>query len=136
MYSHEAERRQYLTYLHREADHESGKQHEIATSPLFSLAAKYAVEGDQGSSSSSNSSEDGSGSDQAHDHNILPQYGLLGHDIGEFACEPVLLNTHAPNSFFVCGSQGESRLLFAPAKYWLTWNLKSQEAGRVTQWPP
>ena len=120
MYSHEAERRQYLTYLHREADHESGKQHEIATSPLFSLAAKYAVEGIEESSSS----EDDSGSDQAHDHSVLPQYGLLGHNIGDFDFEPVLLNTHAPNSFFVCGSQGELRPIFASANTWA--NLKSQ----------
>lgn len=43
----------------------------------------------------------------------LPQYGLLGFDLDncddEGSPEPILLNTNAPSSVFLCGSQGSGK---------------------------
>jgi hypothetical protein len=44
---------------------------------------------------------------------ILPQYGLLGFDMGnrdsDGNAEPILLNTNEPSSVFLCGSQGSGK---------------------------
>jgi hypothetical protein len=43
----------------------------------------------------------------------LPQYGLLGFDLGNRDnsgnAEPILLNTNEPSSVFLCGSQGSGK---------------------------
>nr|POF04476.1 hypothetical protein CFP56_55957 [Quercus suber] len=76
----------------------SGREEEIRTTPLFSLDVKHRV-------------------DQLFRHapNVLPQYGLLGFHIGDDETdsigdkEPVMLNVNAPNSAFICGSQGSGK---------------------------
>nr|POE49002.1 putative di- and tripeptidase dug2 [Quercus suber] len=46
---------------------------------------------------------------------VLPQYGLLGFNTGDddAGCighqEPIMLNVNAPNSTFICGSQGSGK---------------------------
>jgi len=44
---------------------------------------------------------------------ILPQYGLLGFHVGKHDQityhEPLMLTVHAPNSAFICGSQGSGK---------------------------
>jgi hypothetical protein len=44
---------------------------------------------------------------------VLPQYGLLGFDLGNTDnagnAEPILLNTNEPSSVFLCGSQGSGK---------------------------
>ena len=44
---------------------------------------------------------------------LLPQYGSLGFNIGETDAnefkEPIIINVHAANSFFICGSQGSGK---------------------------
>lgn len=48
----------------------------------------------------------------AHDP-VLPQYSLLGFDLGTGGAgkesNSILLNTNAPSSFFLCGSQGSGK---------------------------
>lgn len=44
---------------------------------------------------------------------LFPQYGLLGFSIrendGTGHHEPIMFNMHAPNSVFICGSQGSGK---------------------------
>lgn len=102
----------------------SGRQEEIRTTPLFSLAVKHqldrnGLESGYSSGSPGVTPPSSSGSAQAPEdeaqsaEDILPQYGLLGFNIEQLDDnghpQPVLLNTNAPNSAFICGSQGSGK---------------------------
>ena len=88
------EKDKYLEYLGKDQSGNDRDQHELRTSPAFALNVKYDAEGSQIDS-------------------ILPQYGLLGFRVGEHDNvangEPIMLNTCAPNSTFICGSQGSGK---------------------------
>lgn len=117
-------KKRYLKLSTASAGSRSGLQEEIRTTPLFSLAVQYAVNdsttGNKSSDSDNgwagvSSDDESSGSDEEKEAvgnpTILPQYGLLGFNIGGDAdtieqWEPILMNIDAPNSAFVCGSQG------------------------------
>lgn len=79
----------------------NGREEEVRTTPLFSLAVKHIVAG------SNIKVED---EDEGERRDILPQYGLLGFHIGNHEHvserEPLYVNVDAPNSMFLCGSQG------------------------------
>lgn len=97
-----------MSYLHRTTGQRSGRQHEIATTPLFTLQAKHIAEGEDESSGS-----DDQTSSRSSENTSLPQYGLLGFNVGHATNvdmhEPIMLNTNAPNSVFICGSQGSGK---------------------------
>ncbi|KAK6391835.1 hypothetical protein LTR81_026708 [Elasticomyces elasticus] len=117
----------------------SGEEESLRTTPLFSLAVKHTIDksfenqhsGITESSEvvsdkavdSASSSEDGrkpvsdrpglqcsAGTLRTP---ILPQYGLLGFHVSKHDRvshhEPIMLNVHAPNSAFICGSQGSGK---------------------------
>lgn len=135
--SYEAERRRYLQYLGQTETQRNGEEESIRMTPLFSLAVKCAVDGlpfhrvsfsddELDGTASRTSTEAESDKNTAYgtlDANwtllsqrsrpLLPQYGLLGFDIGGNdgieSPEPIMINVHAPNSFFICGSQGSGK---------------------------
>ena len=93
------ERAGYVKQLDDKGDEpRSGLLEDIRTTPLFSLLAKYSTE------------------HQDTDHkstSLLPNYRLLGFNIGTTdgiaPKEPILQNVAAPNSTFICGSQGSGK---------------------------
>lgn len=137
--SYEAERRRYLRYLEQTKTQRNGEEESIRMTPLFSLAVKYAVDGlpprrvslsDDELDATASSTEAESDIDVAEETSygfsdangtllsqrirpLLPQYGLLGFNIGgndgTKSPEPIMINVHAPNSFFICGSQGSGK---------------------------
>ncbi|KAK5739854.1 hypothetical protein LTS12_025125 [Elasticomyces elasticus] len=133
------ERTRYLSFLNHDVSGRSGEEESLRTTPLFSLAVKHTIDksfenqhsGTPESSEvvsdkavdSASSSEDGrkpvsdrpglrcsAGTLRTP---ILPQYGLLGFHVGKHSGvshhEPIMLNVHAPNSAFICGSQGSGK---------------------------
>ncbi|KAM0724056.1 hypothetical protein Q7P37_000236 [Cladosporium fusiforme] len=137
--SYGAEKTRYLRYLEQAETQRNGEEESIRTTPLFSLAVKYAVDGlpprrvslshDELDATAS-STEAESDIDVAEETSygfsdangtllsqrirpLLPQYGLLGFNIGgndgTKSPEPIMINVHAPNSFFICGSQGSGK---------------------------
>ncbi|KAK3621113.1 hypothetical protein LTR56_022977 [Elasticomyces elasticus] len=133
------ERAYYLNFLDRDVDGRSGEEECLRTSPLFSLAVKHAVDrnfkarragtleaseafSDDGVHSA-DESEDGASQISGYQgpqypgrtlsRPILPQYGLLVFHVGNndqiSHHEPIMLNVHAPNSAFICGSQGSGK---------------------------
>lgn len=93
--AYEEEKQRYLLHLeHSSAQGRHGVQEEWRTTPLLSLAAKHAIENDFSSCGAS----------------TFPRSGLLGFHVGDDDKigyrEPVLFNTNAPNSMFICGQQG------------------------------
>ena len=137
--SYRAEKLRYLRFLEDHVTQRSGEHEPIRTTPIFSLAVKYAVDGvppqhidlssdeaDATSLSAGAGSEDDIAygttlatleADQMHSASreipLLPQYGLLGFEIDENEerkpPEPIMINVHAPNSVFICGSQGSGK---------------------------
>jgi hypothetical protein len=137
--TYRAQKMRYLRFLRDHVAQRSGEYEAICTTPLFSLAVKYAVDGvpprridmsddeaDTRSSGTEAESENGVAygttlatldTDQtystSHDIPLLPQYGLLGFEIDENDVlkppEPIMINVHAPNSVFICGSQGSGK---------------------------
>lgn len=133
------ERAYYLSFLNRDATGRSGEEESLRTTPLFSLAVKHAIDksfeepraetfyASEAVSDEAVGSADGSedGGSTIVDHPephcsgrtlptpILPQYGLLGFHVGKHEQishhEPIMLNVHAPNSAFICGSQGSGK---------------------------
>ncbi|KAK5166971.1 uncharacterized protein LTR77_007700 [Saxophila tyrrhenica] len=93
------------------------KRLHISNTPSDSRPAEPSVSSSSGGESDLESTEDNNhGNQPAHPHSnkdILSQYGLLGFHVGEHPGitqqEPILLNTRAPNSTFLCGSQGSGR---------------------------
>ncbi|USW48646.1 Putative AAA+ ATPase domain, P-loop containing nucleoside triphosphate hydrolase [Septoria linicola] len=107
-------------YLSTATTGRGGKQEEVRTSPLFSLAVKHIVDpvcDDKNSRPSCKKADTpsttipGVSSNQAAP--VLPQYGLLGFHIGDSSTighnEPIMMNVNAPNSVFICGSQGSGK---------------------------
>lgn len=79
----------------------NGREEEIRTTPLFSLAVKHHVD----------NIADRTTCCGTYIHpEVLTQYGLLGFHIGDNpnipSKEPLHMNVDAPNSAFICGSQG------------------------------
>jgi len=67
---------------------------------------------------------------------VLPQYGLLGHHVGDNEHigpeEPILLNVNAPNSAFICGSQGSGKS-YTLSCMLETCLLATGQTGKVTK---
>jgi hypothetical protein len=90
-----------------------GRNEEIRVSPLFTLAVQHAL---------NDTALEGSVAPKCGDRpailnaeQLLPQYGLLGFNVGTETSgitkgEPVFMNVDAPSSTFICGSQGEFAL--------------------------
>lgn len=111
-----AERAHYLQLFHEEESSRSGREEEFRTTPLFSLAVKHMVTKNHSPSpdpSIPTCSRNEPTTTSTSATPVLPQYGLLGFHIGEHvaidAKEPVFLNTNAPSSVFICGSQGSGK---------------------------
>ncbi|TIA32626.1 hypothetical protein D6C78_08104 [Aureobasidium pullulans] len=134
-----AEKMRYLRFLEDRRTQRSGEHEPIRTTPIFSLAVKYAVDGappqyidisdDEADTTPSSAGAEGQNdvtnrttlatldADQKHSTSretpLLPQYGLLGFEIDEIdklkPPEPIMINVHAPNSVFICGSQGSGK---------------------------
>jgi hypothetical protein len=134
--AYEQEKAKYLQHLEVDSGAAStgGSRHAFETTPLFSLGVKYAgIEKESASRSDVNDIQNGLGSiainqstgqqnddgrtnhspAQASNDDVLSQYSLLGFHIGDHPTigldEPVMLNTRAPNSTFLCGSQGSGK---------------------------
>ncbi|KAK4892451.1 hypothetical protein LTR27_009107 [Elasticomyces elasticus] len=97
--SYEEERDAYAAYFpmdieDTDAISSASQKEELRTTPLVSLDAKHCAE-------------------IAHAETFFPQYALLGRSVGDHdlikSAEPILLNTNAPNSTFICGSQGSGK---------------------------
>ncbi|KAK5113399.1 hypothetical protein LTR62_003499 [Meristemomyces frigidus] len=92
---YEKERKGYLQHFAASTNDDGQKhgQQELRNSPLLSLKVKCSAEED--------------------DPSLFPQYGLLGMHIGTHdqiaSHEPILMNTNAPTSTFLCGSQGAGK---------------------------
>lgn len=138
---YQQERQKYLQHFESTADEERSGSHALKTTPLFSLAVRYAGKEqdqpavavpklpsfrfrvtntdpvDSASTSDSDASHTSSSESPPSKHHAetgqLSQYGLLGFHIGEHPSigisEPIMLNTRAPNSTFLCGSQGSGK---------------------------
>ncbi|KAK1048652.1 hypothetical protein LTR74_017479 [Friedmanniomyces endolithicus] len=136
---YDTERVHYLRFLDPNVTGRSGEEESLRTTPLFSIAVKHAVDGTfkeqsagspEASKPVSNKAVDSA--DGSEDRGrpfsdrrelqypgqmlptpILPQYGLLGFHVGKHDQlshhEPIMLNVHAPNSAFICGSQGSGK---------------------------
>lgn len=91
----------------------------IRHSPLVSLAVQCATDTPRSPASKTlgDSFASGSRADKTTTNvaraPVLPQYGLLGFDLGNSDkggnAEPILVNTNTPNSVFLCGSQGSGK---------------------------
>lgn len=105
--TYELEKGSYTKYFRQGSGDRSGQEHEMATAPVFSLMAKHTVDGED---------EQPVGMFQfgaTIKSQVPPQYGLLGFNIGSADTisdgEPIMLSTNAPNSVFICGSQGSGK---------------------------
>lgn len=158
----------YKQFLDASTANRFGKNEEIRTTPLFSLAVQHAVDGSLLGVSPSSSIIEGSSTDSSDTDDtyppispeaieagpscektdrfktssngvqakrrLLPQFGLLGFHIGDDKTigddEPIMLNVDAPNSTFICGSQGsgKSYTLSCMLENFL---LKNTEVGKM-----
>ncbi|KAH9836429.1 AAA-like domain [Teratosphaeria destructans] len=91
-----SERQRYQQLFHADGDRTDDSHasvEELRTTPLLTLGVKDHVEGTS--------------------PNVFPQYGVLGFHVGEdesiASGEPILMNTNAPLSAFICGSQGAGK---------------------------
>lgn len=114
--SNKAERAHYLQLFEEEESSRSGREEEFRTTPLFSLAVKHMVTENHSPPPNllvPTCSKNHPTTTTASTTPVLPQYGLLGFHIGQHAAidakEPVFLNTNAPSSVFICGSQGSGK---------------------------
>lgn len=95
------EKEKYRKYfMPSDCEKENASKKEIETTPLISLAVKHLQDTTVEQSTPTNSA-------------LVPQHGLLGYHIGKHPQirlhEPILLNTNAPSSTFICGSQGSGK---------------------------
>ncbi|KAK0354541.1 hypothetical protein LTR91_006753 [Friedmanniomyces endolithicus] len=97
--SYDEERARYTKCFPATADgvgvnYSAARKEELRTTPLVSLDVKHRVEDKQGET-------------------LFPQYALLGRHVGNLdhvsTAEPILMNTNAPSSTFICGSQGSGK---------------------------
>lgn len=114
--SNKAERAHYLQLFEEEESSRSGREEEFRTTPLFSLAVKHMVTENHSPPPNllvPTCSKNHPTTTTTSTTPVLPQYGLLGFHIGQHAAidakEPVFLNTNAPSSVFICGSQGSGK---------------------------
>ncbi|KAK5123569.1 hypothetical protein LTR85_002607 [Meristemomyces frigidus] len=100
MTTYEQEKAKLMQHLDdsNNSNSQSGQYEEMRMTPLLSLDVKYAI----------NTTDNSRLPD-----NIFPQHGLLGFHVGQQESigkhEPILMNTNAPNSTFICGSQGSGK---------------------------
>ena len=120
---YEQEKARYMTHFHGTEQGASATDHELRTTPLFSLSAKYDIEAQVPLSLN--------GATQT----TLPQYALLGFHVGDHQDivknEPILMNTNAPNSTFICGSQGMGKS-FTLARILENCLLADTEIGKMS----
>jgi len=136
--TYEEEKAQYLQHFKAGNDERTGREEEIRMSPLFSLNGKYALSGqstaiiDSSVPTDTSVPIDSSATTNAPVSTDTPaptstpalcntsardvfflQYGLLGFHIGPNELignpNPILMHTDAPNSVFLCGSQGSGK---------------------------
>ena len=103
---HEADLYQRLSSL--DMGPRAGLREELRTTPIFSLAVKDAVQSDNNCLGDHLTS-----STEGDQTSLFNQYALLGFHAGTHPHirenEPFLLNVDAPNSIFICGSQGSGK---------------------------
>lgn len=113
MIDYDTERAKYAqhhsgTYINSSAEHST----ELQNTPLFSLHAKYTWNANKqpknpGDDYKTIAFAPGSSTDP------FAQSALLGFHVGNHELiredEPIMLNTNAPNSTFICGSQGSGK---------------------------
>ena len=107
----------YTKYLGKTTA-QSGQREELQTTPLFSLSVKCTVEQTYSTAGlKSSASKEDAATDKAA--RFFRQFGLLGYRIRDHQHfdnpEPIFMNTDAPNSTFICGSQGSGK------SYTLAW---------------
>jgi hypothetical protein len=111
--SHYVEKTRYLRFFQENEIGRSGREEEIRTTPLFSLSVKCLVEKYALPSTSASFSSNKDRPASPSSVPVLSQFGLLGFHIGEHTGidrkEPIMLNINAPNSTFICGSQGSGK---------------------------
>ncbi|KAK3615530.1 hypothetical protein LTR56_026536 [Elasticomyces elasticus] len=80
-----------------ELDARVGPREELRTTPLMTLSVKDTIDGCPGSKQGK----------------VFDQYAVLGFHAGQHPSvrpnEPILMNVDAPNSVFICGSQGSGK---------------------------
>lgn len=145
--SYQAEKLRYLRFSEDHVTQRSGEHEPIRTTPIFSLAVKYAVdrvpprhidlpndEADATFSSAGAESEDGIAygttlatldADQMHSASreipLLPQYGLLGFEIDENderkPPEPIMINVLPQTPFSFVVRKAAAKAILWPA-FW------------------
>lgn len=124
MTTYDEEKAKYDRYLTETSGGHGSKMVEMCNTPLFTVKVRRAVDirdDDKTEGEGTNDPELISVQNRANQNTIdslskalmLPQYALLGHHVGDHdeigAREPIFMNTRAPNSFFICGSQGSGK---------------------------
>ncbi|EGP85157.1 unnamed protein product [Zymoseptoria tritici ST99CH_1A5] len=111
--SYQTQKAQYLRFLLDDEPGRSGREEEIRTASLFSLSVQNIVRERQVPSPCTPFVFGSITKTTPPTPEILPQYGLLGFHVGNHdqikEQEPILLNVNAPNSAFICGSQGSGK---------------------------
>ncbi|KAF2765930.1 hypothetical protein EJ03DRAFT_354457 [Teratosphaeria nubilosa] len=112
-----SERQRYQRLCHTDSDRTNDSNasvEELKTTPLLTLNVKDHVE--------------------STSPNVFPQYGVLGFHVGEDESigsgEPILMNTNAPLSAFICGSQGAGKS-FTLAAMLENCLLRNEEIGKL-----
>ena len=111
--TYQQERAKYLEHLSvGDECNKSSKFTELQSTPVFSLHAKYSWNA-KGQSSEPEEDFEDIPFEQSSSTGPFAQSALLGHHSGEHEYigknEPIMLNTGAPNSTFICGSQGSGK---------------------------
>ncbi|KJX92326.1 hypothetical protein TI39_contig5870g00003 [Zymoseptoria brevis] len=103
----------YLQFLQIDETGRRGREEEIRTTSLFSLSVQRLVDDQPHPSTTKQILSKKEEKLLASASVVLPQYGLLGFHIGNHLQisknQPILLNVNAPNSAFICGSQGSGK---------------------------
>lgn len=108
---YEKEKKKYLHHFEDDEDEYSGSHlTELKTTPLFSLNVRYT---DPRREDNQKLFKSFTTNKKVQVTSALPQYALLGLHVGDHPQigkrEPIMLNTAAPNSTFICGSQGSGK---------------------------
>ena len=108
---YEAEKEKYRQHFVKNGSQgEDSTSTELRNTPLFALNVKYRNAQPQ-DDTEDHQSDVVANDDAAVD--LFPQYALLGLHVGDHPDigkrEPIMLNTAAPNSAFICGSQGSGK---------------------------
>ncbi|OQN95097.1 hypothetical protein B0A48_18829, partial [Cryoendolithus antarcticus] len=104
--SSEAELYQRLSGL--ELHTRTGLREDLRTTPLLTLAVKDVV-----GKCFKDADHDSDLDETVQQENVCNQYAVLGFHVGQCPAigenEPILMNVDAPNSVFICGSQGSGK---------------------------